>query len=394
MCHDFPVLGGRSLKLATVAGIRIGVDLSWFLILFILIFNLTDLYGLVSPDLAFVLATASALLFFGSVLLHELGHAIVAVRNGIGIAGIDLWMFGGIARMRSDTPSAGVEFRVAAAGPAVTFILIVLCATAGLALGGPAGFEQALAFRRGTPPLEAVLGYLTYINTLVLLFNLLPGFPLDGGRIARAIVWRITGDRGKATRFAATLGRGLAFLLMAIGAIVIVLDPQGSLLFGGSLVIIGLIIGQGARAAIAQERVTSRIEGVRVSDVMDSEPVAIPGGMTLEQAHEEFFLRYRWPWFPVVDEAGRLLGLITNGEVERVDEERRPRTSVGSTVTPDGAGAVTVGADDSLLSLLDARGEGLRRLGALMAVDRDGVLRGVVTLQQVRRALAPSRPAG
>lgn len=383
------------MKLMTVAGIRIGVDLSWFVVLFILIFNLTDLYSQVSsgsPNLAFALATVSALLFFGSVLLHELGHAIVALRNGIGIAGIDLWMFGGIARMRSDTRSAGVEFRVAVAGPAVTFVVIVVCAAAGIAIAGPAGFERALGFRRGAAPVEAVLGYLAYINTFVLLFNLLPGFPLDGGRIARALVWRITGDRGKATRFAATLGRGLAFLLMAIGVLLIVRNPEGALLLGGSLVIIGLIIGQGARAALAQQVVTSRIEGVRVSDVMDAEPVAIRDGMSLEQAHEQFFLRYRWPWFPVVDDGGRLLGLLTNGEVEHVDEERRGRTPVGSVMTPDG-GAVTVGTDDSLASLLDSGGEGLRRLGAVMAVDRDGVLRGVVTLQQVRRALAPPRPA-
>jgi Zn-dependent protease len=143
------VFGGRSLKLATIAGVRIGVDPSWFLVLFLIIYLLSGSYDLLYPDepfMAFVLATISALLFFGSVVLHELGHAIVAIRNGIGIAGIDLWLFGGIAKMRRDSDSAGVEFRIAAAGPLVTLLIIVACALAGIAIAGTARFDDALLF--------------------------------------------------------------------------------------------------------------------------------------------------------------------------------------------------------------------------------------------------------
>ena len=184
------MFGGRSLKLATVAGVRIGVNLSWFLVLFLLIFLLGNLYDSVYPDdptLAFALAAASALLLFGSVLLHELGHAVVAIRNGIEIAGIDLFFFGGVARMRRDTDSPGVEFRVAVAGPVVTLAVVLVCVGAGLLVAGPSGFGSALVLETGAAPVAVVLGYLAYINTLVLAFNLLPGFPFDGGRIVRAI---------------------------------------------------------------------------------------------------------------------------------------------------------------------------------------------------------------
>ena len=263
----------------------------------------------------------------------------------------------------------------------------MVCSLAGIAIAGTDRFDDALLFDAETGPVEAVLGYLASVNALVLAFNLLPGFPLDGGRIARAIAWRVTGDRGRATRFAATLGRGFSYLMMAAGAVLIF---YGLFITGIWLIFIGLMLGQAARGAVLQSQVTSRIEGVRVEDVMDAQPVAIPSDATLERAYDEFFLRYRWPWFPVVDGAGRLLGLVTSGEVEAVDEESRRGTPIESVMTPDQSGSLRVGTDESLESLLDSRREGLQRLGAVMAVDAEGVLRGVVTLRQVQRALRPA----
>jgi Zn-dependent protease/predicted transcriptional regulator len=384
------VFGGRSIKLATIAGVRIGVDPSWFLALFLLIYLLSGTYDEVYPDqpiVAFVLATVSVLLFFSSVVLHELGHAVAAMRNGIGIAGIDLWLFGGIAKLRRDSDSAGVEFRIAAAGPLVTLLIIVACTLAGIAIGGADRFDDALLFDADTGPVAAVLGYLAAVNTLVLLFNLLPAFPLDGGRIARAIAWKVTGDRGRGTRFAATLGRGFSYLMIAGGVALIF---YGVFITGVSLIFIGLMIGQAARGAALQSQVTSRIEGVRVADVMDAQPVAIRSDASLEQAHEEFFLRYGWPWFPVVDPSGHLLGLVTSGEVEAVGEDRRRGARVDSVMTPYAGDTLKIGTDVSLEQLLDLRREGLQRLGAVMAVDAEGILRGVVTLQQVQRALRPA----
>lgn len=387
------MLGGRSLKLATVAGVRIGVDPSWFLVLFLLIYLMSGNYDELYPGepvLSFTLAAVSVLLFFTSVVLHELGHAIVAIRNGIGIAGIDLWLFGGVAKMRRDTDSPGVEFRVAVAGPLVTLAIVVACATAGVVLAGGEGFERALLLDSEAGAAEVLLGYLALVNLMVLVFNLLPGFPLDGGRIARSIAWKATGDRERATRFAAVLGRGFAYLMMAVGAILL-LAFDGFLITGVWLILIGVVLGQAARTAVTQSRVTAQIAGVRVADVMDAQPVAIPADATVERAHEEFFLRYRWPWFPVVEPDGRLVGLVTSGEVEAVEEERRPAMTVAAVTTRDSTGALRVDTDDSLEDVIGSDTEGLQRLGALMAVDRDGILRGVVTLQQVRRALQPAR---
>lgn len=388
------MLGGRSLKLMNIAGIRIGVDLSWFLILFLLIFLLSDSYELLfpeAPELAFVLAVVSALLLFASILLHELGHAVVAIRNGIQIAGIDLFFFGGVAKMSRDTDSAGVEFRVAVAGPVVTLLIVVVCAAAGVAVAGPDGFRSTLLFETGPGPVDQVLGYLVTVNAFVLIFNLLPAFPLDGGRIVRAIAWKLTGERGKATRFAATLGRGFAILMMAAGVVLPLLGVI-ALISGVWFVLIGFMLGNAARAAVAQSVVSSRLEGVLVADVMDAQPIAVPAAASIERAQEEFFLRYGWPWFPVTDAGGRLLGLVTSAEIDAVAEESRAGTSVESVMTRDQSGTLRVRIEDSLERLIDSRTDGLRRLGAVMAVDGDGVLRGVVTMRQVERALRPAAP--
>jgi CBS domain-containing protein len=229
-----------------------------------------------------------------------------------------------------------------------------------------------------------VLGYLAFINGVVLVFNLIPGFPLDGGRIARAIAWWRTGDRTRATRFAARLGRGFAFLMIAAGVYVFTVGQD--LVGGAWLAFIGFFLSQAARTAEFQTAVVSRIEGLRVADVMDAEPVAIPEALDLEQALDDYFRRYwGWTWFPVIDVRGRPTGLVTRQAIEQVPLGERDGRSVSSVMAHDEGGGLRVGQEEPLESLLGA--EGLQRLGALMAVDGDGVLRGIVTLDHVRRAL-------
>ena len=388
------MFGGGSIKLARVFGIRIGVEPSWFLVLFLIIYLLTGFWrDEFSANTAFALAVASALLFFASVLLHELGHAAVAKRNGIGIVGIDLWLLGGVAKMDRDTGSAGVEFRVAAAGPAVTLLIAAVCFGLGSLIAGGGGAVDSARFEAvAGDEVRALLGYLTIVNLTLLVFNLIPAFPLDGGRIARAIVWWRTGDRTKATKVAARLGRGFSFLMIAFGAYLALV--QEALVDGIWLAFVGYFLGQSATQAEKQSELTSRIDGLRVADVMDSEPVAVPADLTLDRAHDEFFLRYGFPWFPVTDPDGRFSGLVTRESVEAVPEADRADRAVASVMAADPReekSGMRVGLEEPLEALLGL--EGLTRLGAIMAVDPEGRLRGVVTIDQVRRALSPPAPA-
>jgi Zn-dependent protease len=380
------MFGGGSIQLARVFGIRIGVDYSWFIVLFLIIYWRSQDYENVVPGSnAFLLAVISALLFFLSILLHELGHAVVALRNGIPILGIDLWLFGGVAKLGRDTDSPGVEFRVAAAGPLVTLFIAVACFLGGAAAeGGNAAMMDSIFLDRTQSATTAVLGHLALVNAALLVFNLIPAFPLDGGRIARAIAWKLSGDRNRATRFAARLGRlggyamvGLAGLLLVTGG-----DPVAALWLG----FIGIFLAGAARSAEVQADFAGRIEHIRVADVMDAEPVAVRSDAAVGEAEHSFFLRYGWPWFPVVDANGRLVGVVSREAVESVPEHERGTRRVETVMArDDGASGLRVGLEEPLESLLGQ--EGLARLGAIMAVDSDGVLRGVVTLNAVRRAL-------
>jgi Zn-dependent protease len=379
------VFGGGSIQLARVFGIRIGVDVSWFLVLFLIIYWLTDYYRDVGAGSnAFLLAAVSALLFFVSILLHELGHAVVAIRNGIPIAGIDLWLFGGVAKLERDTDSPGVEFRVAVAGPLVTLAIAAVCFGLGVLISSSDEVLDGAVYETSVgSQATAVLGYLMSINVLVLLFNLIPGFPLDGGRIARAITWKLTGDRNRATRFAAVLGRGVGLVLIAAGA---AWALSGAVFSGLWLALIGWFLAQAARSAQAQATFAGRIEHLRVGDVMDAEPISIPSDLTLDRAEEEYFLRYGWPWFPVVDGLGRLVGVVSREAVGSVPERERAARVIDAVMArDDGASGLRAGVEEPLESLLGR--ESLGRLGAVMAVDGDGVLRGVVTVERVRRAL-------
>jgi len=385
------MLGGGSITLFHVRGIRIAVDWSWFLILFFLILTMSQRFGeaLGQSSTAaepFGLAVAGTLGFFGSILLHELGHAFAALRNGIGITSIQLWIFGGVARMDRESESPRTEFEVAVAGPAVTLALVVVLGAVGAAIQGPSEFGDVLrnAFEfqsdAAVSGFVSMVAWLAAINAFVLVFNLLPAFPMDGGRIARAFVWWRTGDRNKATRYAANLGRAFAYLFIAGG---LVLLAAGDLFSGIWLALIGMIINGAAKGAAMQTAITSRIGDVLVSDVMDREPVAIPAGISVEKALDEYFLRYRWPWFPVVDAAHRFLGLLQRDRADEVPEVARASSNVSDIVDADQG--LFIRDDVPLDTLLG--NQNLRRFGALMAVDAEGRLSGVITVEQLGRAL-------
>jgi Zn-dependent protease len=378
------MLGG-SIKLVRLFGIRIGASPSWFLVLFLFIYLLSDYFERVvgSQTSAYLLAVACALLFFGSLVLHELGHALVARRLGIEISGIDLWFFGGVAKMNQDTTSPGAEFKVAAAGPAVTLLVVAACAGLSFALAsaGDALDVATFADSARVGPVMAVLGFLGSINALLFAFNLIPAFPLDGGRLARALVWRVTGDRGRATRIAGRMGQGFAVLLAAVGLYLLAFRAEPA--NGIYLAVLGWFLFQAARGAVASTAFTQRLEGITVADVMETDPVAVPADLAAVEARGEPFLR-RFGWIPVVDGDGRLLGSV---RAERLDEAIAGdalRAPVRTLLDEGADGRVTT--ETPVEALLGS--ERLRRLGVLVAVDGEQRMLGFVTADRLRRAVS------
>ena len=372
-----------------VFGIRVGVDATWFLILFLMIIWISGAFRQTLPlhtsdTVVYATTVITALLFFGSLIFHELGHALVARRQGIEVKRIELFLFGGITQMSRDAATPSEELKISAAGPLATFLFVLLCLAVDLAIVGPHRLVHAAELDgtvRVTPVLLG-LSWLLLMNILILIFNLVPAFPLDGGRIARAIVWHVTNDKQRGTRIAAKLGQWFAVLLAGLG--IAWMLTTGSL--GGLwLVALAFLLGQSARGALMQSALTQRIEGVRVEDIMDRQPVAIAAATPVTQALDEFFLRYGWSWFPVVDESGRFLGIARQERVQAAHDAGEGWLTVGAVVESEGAGAWRVQQDRPLTELLAS--EPLGRLGALMAVDGEGILRGVVTVEQVRRAL-------
>ncbi len=382
--------GGNTITLFRVKGIRVAVDWSWFLVLFLVIFWLSSFYGDLlgvpsSNGEPYLLAVASAAGFFGSILLHEFGHAFVALRNGIGISTIRLWIFGGVAEMDRESDSAGTEFKVAIGGPVVTAMIAAVLLAIGVLGSGSSAFYDAVRLQVGadTSGVMAMVGWLAAINLIVLVFNLLPAFPMDGGRVVRAIAWKVTGKRSSATRFAAGLGRIFGYLFIALGLLLVV---EGIVFSGIWLALIGFLINGSARAATVQTTVTSQLEGVSVGDVMDESPVAVPATMRVDRALDEYFLRYQWSWFPVTDENGLFAGIIVRDTVDSVPETERAITTVGEHLDRDSRG-FHIRQDAPLESLLG--NSDIRRFGALMVTDQSGRLAGVVTIEQLGRALKP-----
>ena len=376
-----------SIKLLDLAGIRIGVDGTWFLMLFLMIFLLSGSFrsALHSSDgVAYLTTVATVLLFFGSMILHELGHALAARRQGITVTRIELYLFGGLTEMSRDARTPAEEFKVAAAGPAATLAFALVCLGVDMAIVGPHRLVHAAELDstiRITPVLLS-LSWLLWMNVVILGFNLVPAFPLDGGRIARAAVWRTTGDKQRGTRVAAKIGQGFAALLAGVG--IWLMLAYGS--FAGIwLLALAYLLGQSARGALIQTAVTERIEGVRVADIMDRTPLTLPSLTPLSQALDEFFVRYGAAWLPVVDDLGHFLGISRRERVQDTLDGGEGWLTVGAVLEADEAATLRVDEDRPLTEVLTL--ESLGRLGAVMAVDHEGVLRGVVTVDQVRRAL-------
>ncbi|HZU60299.1 MAG TPA: site-2 protease family protein [Solirubrobacteraceae bacterium] len=376
-----------SIKLFDLFGIRIGVDRSWFLILFLMIFWLSGYFrdALHSSDtVAYATTVVTVLILFGSLIIHELGHALVARRQGIEIRRIDLFLFGGLTQMGRDAATPGEEFKIAAAGPLATFGFVLVCLGIDLALVGPHRLVHA-AELDGTVAITPVLlslSWLLFWNVLLLAFNLVPAFPLDGGRIARALVWRLTGQKAQGTRAAARLGEGFALILGGVGLWLLLSYRSFSGLW---LIAISFLLYQSARGALSQIAFSEHIAGVTVGDVMDPQPVAIATETSVSHALEEYFMRYGWAWFPVIEADGRLVGIARRERLEATQSQGEGWLTVGAVLDDELGSSWRIDEHRPLTEVLSS--DSFARLGAVMAVDGEGVLRGVVTVDRVRRAL-------
>ncbi len=370
-----------------IFGFRIGVDGTWFVILFLLIFMLSGPFRATlhsSDAVAYLTTVISVLLLFASLIVHELGHALVARRQGIEVKRIDLFLFGGLTQMSRDAATPGEDFKIAVAGPLATLGVILVCLGLDVAIVGVHRLTHAIVLDQDIKitPVLLSLSWLLPMNVLLFFFNLVPAFPLDGGRIARSIVWRITGDKTRGMRVAAKMGQGFAIILAGLG--VWLLISLGSFT-GLWLIALSYLLGQSARGAMFQSALTDRIEGVRVADIMDPQPIAIPAQTPVGQALDEYFLRYQAAWFPVVDESGHLMGIARQERAQASYDAGEGWLTIGAVLEADDAGSWRIDTERPITEILSS--ESMGRLGALMAVDGEGVLRGVVTVEQVRRAL-------
>ena len=307
-----------SLRLGKIAGIDIYAHLSWFIILVLLTWSLASgWFAQLFPGWAtttyWIVAFISALLLFGCVLVHELAHALVAQASGLTVRNITLFIFGGVAHVEEDMKRPGVEFRVAIAGPIASFLL------AGVA------FLLVLPLRGSGASAEAALDYLAVANFLLGAFNLLPGFPLDGGRVLRSIIWKVTGNFKKSTHIASSVGQAFAYVFILLGIIGFF---TGNFFNGLWVVFIGWFLLSAAQTASTQVELQSALQGVSVGQVMDPRPFAVPANISVQKLVDRYFLPLGLHSAPVT-QGEYLAGLITLSDIARVARERWSYTPVG-----------------------------------------------------------------
>ncbi len=312
-------MNNANLSLGRILGIPIRLDYSWFLIFAFLTWSLASSYypvelGPASPVVYWVLGAVTAVLLFGSVLLHELGHSVVAQHYHITVRKITLFLFGGLAEISSEPPSPSAEFFIAIAGPLVSIGLAVLFGTA-----------QFIA----PSPFFVLAKYLAIINGSLALFNLVPGFPLDGGRVFRALVWGVTGSLDRATGIAAQVGRVIGFLFIASG----IWQSFGGDLSGLWLVMVGWYLQSVASGQLEQQKMWSLFAGHRVSEAMNRSYVLVPDGMPLQYLVDQHMIAH-WQRAFVTGQDGTVDGLLSWREIQAIPQARWQTTTAAQAMRP------------------------------------------------------------
>jgi Zn-dependent protease/CBS domain-containing protein len=378
-------------RLFRLAGIPIYIDASWLIILALFTAWFREVYqhALYGPGPMgrWGLGLLTSLAYFACIVLHELGHAVVARRYGMPIRGITLFLFGGVAELGSEPPSASSEFLMAIGGPVVSALLAgVLFALYLIGLQGnwaPAGL--------------AMLHCLWLVNLVVLIFNLVPAFPLDGGRVLRSSLWAATGDLHRATYWASLCGRGFAWFLMGMGVLLFIL---GDWINGVWTAVMGLFLNNAARGSYEQVLIREALAGEPVGRFMNREPVVVPPGLDLRTWVEDYVYRYHRKTFPVVHE-GRLEGVVSTAALAQYPRESWPQHTVGELMRRDLASVCVTPQTDAMeaLSRMQATGssrllvvEGERLLGILSIKDLLRFLQLKLQLEGPGRRPAPPAP--
>ena len=363
-----------NIRLGRIGGVEVRINWSWLVIFALIVWSLADgIFPSQNPGLSrgvhLAMAVVAALLFFASLLLHELGHAWVARREGLEIDGITLWLFGGVSQFKSRFPSPGAEFRIAIAGPLVSLVLGVIFVLIALA-----GLPSAV---------DGVAAWLGYINLTLLAFNLIPALPLDGGRVLRAALWRIRGDLGWATRIATEIGRGFGYLFIALGIAMFIF--QGS--FSGAwLAFIGWFLLQAATAEARYIATEAALDGLRVRDLMVRKPVTVDGDLTIGQFMDEVAHSRRFTTYPVVD-ADRPIGLLAFSSVAAVPRSEWDSRRVRDAMIPlDGVPLLT--EDETAVDALTALSSPTSNRGLVV---ENGHLAGLLSITDLTRALEVRR---
>ncbi len=361
-----------SFRIARILGIDVRVHISWLLIFFIVTLSLADQvfpfsYPAWSQQKTIIVAAITALLFFASVVAHEFAHALVARRFRMSVSSITLFLLGGVASLTKEPPSARAEFFMAAAGPATSVLI------GAIALGVSQLATDRLGAYPGLQPVEAIAGYLGYVNIAVAVFNLIPGFPLDGGRVLRSAIWGIFKDRARATRIAARGGQVVAGLFVLWGGYRLLGGDAGGLWIG----LIAYFLWGAASQSLEQERVVQAVGTTRVAQLMATELHTVPAGTPLATLVRDHILPANLRAVPVTSD-GHLAGVVTIGDLRKVEQQDWAMTTVDQVMTP-AAELPAVSPTEDLVSVLDRFGPEL----SLLPVTQDGRIVGVLDRDSV-----------
>lgn len=369
----------ENVSLGRIFGVHVGLNWSLLVVAALIAWSLaTSLLPSASPSNTsgayWTAGVVSAFVFLASLLAHELAHSVVATGRGVRVEGITLWLFGGVSRFSSETNSPGTQALVTVVGPLTSLVLRVVFYLASVAFGG--GAQPGL--------FSATLSWLGYINISLGVFNLVPAFPLDGGRLLQSLIWLRTGDRLRATRIAARIGMLFAYLLIAYGLATFIF--AGSLVSGVWSVFLGWFLLSAARAEEAGGLIRQALAGVTVAQVMTPNPVQASDDISVEDALHGYILASRHSTFPTHDAAGRLSGLLTLTALKNVAPGARPTTLIKQIICPVDK-VSSAGPADSISNLL-AVSNGCSE-GRSLVVD-GGRLVGIVSPSDINRLLQTS----